>query len=199
MHPAPPPDTATPTDIPRSMPRRRFGALAAACLLGWTRLLDARDGPERIDGVVLKVRDGDTLQMLTDAGARIEVRLNAIDAPEKAQRGARAQPHAERARLNLARLAVRRRVRLQRTTMDRYGRHVGLVTVATADGPVDAGGWQVQSGYAWVYERYSDEIPRSLRARYRAAQADARAARLGLWADPNPIPPWDWRQRQRPA
>jgi endonuclease YncB( thermonuclease family) len=178
--------------------------LRHACLvllLAWFALriepLHASDRAERIEGVVLKVRDGDTLQIRTDAGQRIEVRLNAIDAPEKSHGGMRGQPHAERARLNLAQLAARRDVTLLRTTMDRYGRHVGRVLVHTSDGTIDAGWWQVRSGYAWVYERYLGEIPVAMRIEYRDAQADARTQRRGLWTDSRPIAPWEWRQRQR--
>lgn len=166
-----------------------------ACWIGWISALEAREPPTRIEGVVLKVRDGDTLQLLTRAGQRIEVRLNAIDAPEKAHGQTRGQPHAERARLSLAELAVRRNVTLLMTTMDRYGRHVGRVLVHTSDGEVDAGWWQLRSGYAWVYERYIEEIPVTTRIDYRQAQSDARAQRRGLWADARPVAPWDWRHR----
>lgn len=159
--------------------------------------LHARENAVRIEGVVLKVRDGDTLQVLTDAGQRIEVRLNAIDAPEKAHGSVRGQPHAERARLGLAQLAARRNVTLLRTTMDRYGRHVGRVLVHTASGDVDAGWWQLRAGHAWVYERYIEEIPAPARIEYRQAQSEARAQRRGLWADSRPVAPWDWRQRNR--
>lgn len=160
-------------------------------------MLQARESAVQIEGVVLRIRDGDTLQLLTHHGQRIEVRLNAIDAPEKAHGNVRGQPHAERARLALTQLAARRNVTLLRTTMDRYGRHVGRVLVHTADGDVDAGWWQLRSGYAWVYERYIDEVPVSTRIEYRQAQSDARAQRRGLWADARPVAPWEWRQRKR--
>lgn len=179
--------------------RTRVAALALGCLvaLAWgsTRSV-AREQPVAITGIVIKVRDGDTLQMLTDAGQRIEVRLNAIDAPEKSHAGVRGQPHAERSRINLAQLAVRRRATLLHTTMDRYGRHVGMLALETPQGEVDAGWWQVQSGCAWTYERYLNELPVKMRLRYRDAQSQAKAARRGLWGEAHPIPPWDWRKRQ---
>lgn len=178
------------------MPSPLHRLLLLVCLLALGPHAPAREQPVAIHGVVVKVRDGDTVQMLTDTGQRIEVRLNAIDAPEKAHGGTRGQPHAERSRLHLAELAVRRRATLLRTTMDRYGRHVGMLALDTAQGQVDAGWWQLQAGYAWTYERYLDEIPMRLRLRYREAQAQARAERRGLWADARPVPPWDWRKRQ---
>jgi endonuclease YncB( thermonuclease family) len=45
----------------------------------------------------------------------------------------------------------------------------------------------VRRGLAWHYTRYSSD------RQLAAAERSARAARLGLWADAHPIPPWDWR------
>ncbi|MBZ8508139.1 thermonuclease family protein [Escherichia coli] len=47
----------------------------------------------------------------------------------------------------------------------------------------------IQSGAAWVYERYNAD--ESLPALQREAQEQKR----GLWADANPVPPWEWRIR----
>lgn len=158
--------------------------------------IQALESPVAIRGTVVEVRDGDTLQMLTQTGERIEVRLNAIDAPEKAHGRVRGQPHAERARISLTELSARRSATLLRTTMDRYGRHVGMLIVETALGEIDAGWWQLHAGYAWVFERYVKEIPPAQRLRYREAQDAARAQGRGLWADPHPVAPWEWRRRQ---
>jgi endonuclease YncB( thermonuclease family) len=180
--------------------RRRRAVLALAGLLATLACppaaVHARAQTTLISGIVVKVRDGDTVQMLTDSGQRIEVRLNAIDAPEKAGGTSRGQPHAERARIHLAQLVLRRRATLHRTTMDRYGRHVGMLAIDTSEGKVDAGWWQLRSGFAWVYLRYLEEIPLRLRSTYRDAEAHARAQRLGLWSDARPVPPWEWRRRQ---
>jgi len=179
--------------------RRRLAGLVLAGLVAALALPTsaAHARATLIQGIIVKVRDGDTLQMLTDAGQRIEVRLNAIDAPEKASgKGGRGQPQAERARVNLAQLSLRRRATLHRTTMDRYGRHVGMLAIATSEGEVDAGWWQLRTGFAWVYPRYLDEIPLRLRSTYRDAQAQAREERLGVWIDASPTPPWEWRRRQ---
>jgi hypothetical protein len=51
----------------------------------------------------------------------------------------------------------------------------------------------LREGHVWVFRRYSDE-PVLL-----GLEAEARAARRGLWSLPEAerIPPWDWRERQR--
>jgi len=46
----------------------------------------------------------------------------------------------------------------------------------------------VRSGYAWWYRKYAPgdrELER--------LESEAREAKRGLWSQPNPTPPWDWR------
>ena len=148
-----------------------------------------------IHGSVSKVRDGDTLQLLTDDGRRIEIRLNAIDAPERQTEASRAQPFAHSSRMHLMQLAIKRRATFEQVSMDRYGRHVGTLVVETPQGHFDAGLWQVEGGMAWVYTRYLRELPPRLRETYLAAEKAARAQQRGLWQDRQPMPPWEWRQK----
>jgi len=49
----------------------------------------------------------------------------------------------------------------------------------------------VAQGFAWHFKRYSDDEDLS------EAELAARRERRGLWSDPNPIPPWDWRKQPR--
>ena len=171
---------------------RRF---FVGCLLLLVCALDNAVSAATIRGVVVKIRDGDTVQLQTDSGRRIEIRLNAIDAPERRGDASPSQPYAQRARMHLARLAAKRRATFQTFSMDRYGRHVGLLAIETANGSVDAGLWQVSSGMAWVYSRYLAELPHAMRQRYRDAEKQARLERRGLWQDAHATAPWEWRQR----
>ena len=70
------------------------------------------------------------------------------------------------------------------TEKDRYGRLLGRVWGAG----IDANAEQVRRGMAWVFDRYVKD-----RSLYPLQDA-ARAARRGLWADAQPLPPWEWRQ-----
>ncbi|WP_411565005.1 thermonuclease family protein [Rubrivivax sp. A210] len=133
-----------------------------------------------IDGVVVGVADGDTLTVLS-GGGQFKVRMVEIDAPEKAQ------PYGQRARTSLADLCFRRPVHVVDKGQDRYGRTLGRVWCAG----VDANKEQVRRGMAWVYERYVTD-----RGLYKV-QGQAQGRHLGLWADPSPIPPWDWRNGSR--
>jgi micrococcal nuclease len=45
----------------------------------------------------------------------------------------------------------------------------------------------VRDGWAWWYRKYAPK-----NKELAAAEAAAQKAKRGLWADPNPIPPWEW-------
>ena len=66
-----------------------------------------------------------------------------------------------------------------------YGRTLARVY---CDG-VDANAEQVRLGMAWVFERYA-----SKNSSLYGVQAQAKAAKRGLWADTAPVPPWQWRR-----
>jgi hypothetical protein len=60
-------------------------------------------------------------------------------------------------------------------------------------GDKDVGLEMVRQGLAWVYVRYITEASPEIQEAYRKAQEEAKAGRLGLWSDPNSIPPWIFR------
>ncbi|SDB21784.1 thermonuclease family protein [Belnapia rosea] len=138
---------------------------------------------EELRGRVVGIADGDTLTLLTDAQTAIRVRLSEIDTPE------RRQPYGSRAREALSNLAYGRHARVDVVDEDRYGRTVGRVRI----GATDVNAEMVRRGAAWVYRRYSRD-PALL-----WIEAEARAARRGLWALPEAqrVPPWEWRTAGR--
>jgi hypothetical protein len=56
---------------------------------------------------------------------------------------------------------------------------------------------QVRAGLAWHYKYYQDEQSPADRRLYADAETEARSAGRGLWADPDPTPPWDFRHGGR--
>jgi endonuclease YncB( thermonuclease family) len=54
---------------------------------------------------------------------------------------------------------------------------------------------QLDAGVAWVYRQYVGELQPGLRTEYMSAEDRAAAARVGLWRDNNPVPPWEWRSK----
>ena len=132
-----------------------------------------------VEGKVVAVADGDTLTVLIDK-TQHRIRLASIDAPEKGQ------PFGTKAREVLGEKVFGKIVKVLSQGADRYGRTIGVVCAASCVNTA-----MVQEGFAWHYVAYSDS---ELLAQ---AEKEARAARAGLWSDPNPIPPWEWRRKGR--
>ena len=150
-----------------------------------------------LEGRVVRIADGDTLTVLDADQVQHRVRLAGIDAPE------RAQPFGERSRQNLARLVAGKAVEVRWHKRDRYGRVVGQVWVVSPDArcqgagcpkTLDAGLAQITVGLAWHYKQYAGEQSEQDRERYSFAEVEARAKRAGLWRDPGPVAPWEWRR-----
>ncbi len=133
---------------------------------------------QTIQGKVVRVSDGDTITILDEGKVENKVRLNRIDAPEKKQ------AFGEVSRKYLATMVAGKFVKVEWAKKDKYGRILGDVIV----GEVNVNLRMVQAGLAWHFKRF-DNTPI-----YAQAENEARARKVGLWVDPNPIPPWDFRK-----
>ncbi len=140
-----------------------------------------------VQGELISVADGDSFKLRAADGRVWQVRIAAIDAPE------RRQPWSDVARQRLRQRLQGRAVRVETGKFDQFGRVVGNVFVADED----VGLAQVVDGLAWHFRRYEREQEPGARARYAQAEAAARKARCGLWHDPAPLPPWVYRSRLR--
>lgn len=151
--------------------------------------LAARDRPDRgpASGVVHQVSDGDSFLLTLVDGRRISVRILGIDAPELGQ------PFADIARQYLKNLIEGRIVSITTLKVDPFGRAVAAVM---HDGR-DVGLMLVQAGLAWHFKRFEAEQSRADRQTYARAEQVARQDEVGLWVDREPLPPWDYRDRQR--
>ncbi len=146
-----------------------------------------------LTGRVVAVADGDSVTVLDDDKVRHKVRLAAIDAPEKGQ------AFSNRSKQHLSGLVFQQEVAVHWRKRDRYGRIVGKVMVQSPDCPrcpknLDAGQAQLSVGLAWWYRRHAHEQSPDDRGRYESEEAEARARRVGLWRDPAPVPPWEFRR-----
>jgi endonuclease YncB( thermonuclease family) len=157
-------------------------ALGALLVLFCTNRLLARELiiPARVVGVT----GGDTIRVLNSSNQQLRIRLAWIDAPEKGQ------AFGSRAKSAMSDLVFGREVELHVQGTDRYGR---LVCLVFFDG-TDAGLELLKAGLAWAYEHYLPEAPADVQHSYRDAERTAREQRLGLWSDPNPQPPWEFRR-----
>lgn len=148
----------------------------------WLALGALQASSRPLSGTVVAVHDGDTISVRT-RDATIRVRLYGIDCPEYRQ------PFSARARQFTSKMVFKRDVTVRPDGTDQYDRLLGRVFV---DG-VELNAALVRNGLAWHYE---------IRASDRAlaeAERYARAARIGIWSQPHPVPPWRWRRQQAPV
>ena len=133
-------------------------------------------------GKVVGVSDGDTVTVL-DHKTPVKVRLEGIDCPEKTQ------AFGSRAKLFTSKACFGKTVEVKAKTRDRYGRTIGTVLLP---GGTSLNQELVRNGLAWWYVHYAprDKTLKNL-------ESEARAQRLGLWKDPSPLPPWDYRKNHR--
>lgn len=119
--------------------------------------------------------------MLTKDKAQVNVRLYGIDCPEKTQ------DFGTKAKQFTADIVFGKKVEIEPIDQDRYGRTVGMLTV---DG-VNVNEAILKAGYAWLYTRY---CRKSFCSDWQKVQELAQAGQIGLWSDPNPTPPWEYRR-----
>lgn len=136
---------------------------------------------ETLIGRVIGISDGDTLTILINEQEQVKVRLAEIDAPEKAQ------PFGKRSKQSLSDLCYDRNAVIEKIDVDRYGRTIGKVQCDR----INVNEEQIRKGMAWVYRKYLREHSLLL------LEQKAKSSRLGLWAESEPIPPWEWRKRSR--
>ena len=134
-------------------------------------------------GKVVGVADGDTITVLRDK-EQVKIRLYGIDCPEKGQ------AFGKRAKQFTSKMVFGKVVEVKVVDTDRYGRTVALVAVNKQILNEEL----LKAGYAWVYYQYCHEMICHAWADYQfAAKLDKR----GLWRDPDPIPPWEFRRKKR--
>lgn len=141
-----------------------------------------------IQGRVVRVADGDTVTLRDARGKQHRVRLQGIDAPEMDQ------PFGKRSRQFLYERVYSREVTVVINRRDDYARPVGVILLNGEDINLR----MVAAGKAWHFRRTAQHQRPADRQAYGAAERAARQARLGLWADPNPVPPWEFKHSPRP-
>lgn len=157
--------------------------VSALLLIGAQLLTAASLQAGTLEGRVIGIIDGDTITVLDSSNRQYKIRFAGIDAPEKNQ------PYGQIAKEHLSELFFNRQVIVETEKEDRYRRPVGKVLFEGRDTNLA----MVVAGYAWHYKKYQAEQSPDDRLLYDSAEREARAARRGLWEDPDPIPPSEWR------
>jgi micrococcal nuclease len=130
-------------------------------------------------GKVVAVADGDTLTVLHD-GKKEQVHLYGVECPKKQQDG------FQKAKDFAAAFVSGKPVEIEPREKDRFGRTMGTVT---ADGR-NLNRELVKAGLGWAFVR-GCKRPECLEL--TDLEKQAKAARIGLWAMSNPIPPWEFK------
>lgn len=143
-----------------------------------------------ISGRVLSVLDGDVIELQTEDKKTFRVRLNGIDAPESDQ------PFGTKSKEMLTSLIGEKSVRVVTQGEDRAGQIIGDVYFkgdksAASEDDVYLNNDLVANGFAWHFVRFAPD-----NKTLADSEQQARDKKAGLWAEPNPIAPWDWRRQQ---
>lgn len=134
---------------------------------------------QTIVGKVVKVIDGDTIDILDKQNNKYRIRLYGIDAPESKQ------AYGQASKKFLSSLIAGLNVEVIIKDRDKYQRNIAKVLLNGKDINKE----MVRNGYAHAYAEYSNE--------YVIDEIEAKKLKLGLWKDKHPIKPSDFRRINR--
>lgn len=141
---------------------------------------------QSLTGKVVGIMDGDTFKLLTADSTLVKVRLANIDCPEKKQ------PFSARAKEFTSNAIFGKTVTINVQSKDRYRRFISNVTYNNSlSDSLSLCHELVKNGLAWHYVRYSKDKT------LQQLEDTARTSKIGLWQDPNPIAPWEWRESKK--
>ena len=133
-----------------------------------------------LTGKVIGIKDGDTVVVLDSLNHQTTLRLAEVDCPEKSQ------PFGTKAKQFTSDQIYRKEIKYVVTDIDRYGRSIAMIYY---DNNKYLPAELIKNGLAWHYKRYSTSIELANFENF------ARLHKVGLWIDPNPIEPWEWRKK----
>ena len=165
--------------------------LLVALAIGWQSAakppVSAPKVSHTLSGKVVQVSDGDTINIRTDSET-IRIRLASIDAPETSHGSDQpGQPFGEASRKFLAGLVAGKTIQAQCFEKDRFGRHICDILVDDTT----ANRLSVKNGMSWANQQGKGKYLRD--PSLPELEKQARAAKLGLWAEPGAVAPWVWR------
>lgn len=197
--------TSAQVELPKDLVMKPATTVVEGTNTGGNRtiLTFAPNTKDKADGQVRKysskdaeVKDGDGIDFNNVDGSKLVCRLDTIDAPETAKMWKTDKPqphqnHGERSKKTLKDMVENKEVTVRISQAEgRYGRSYCQIEVEGEN--VDKK--LIQQGAAWLYREYG-KTPN--RPDLVAAEAEAKAAKRGLWDDPNPEEPYRFRQRYK--
>ena len=159
---------------------------AALIVLACSAGAGAQTAPATFQGWVMEVPTGDTVAVRDEARHTYLVHLLGVAAPQGLQ------PYGGRAQGALRDLVFRQVVSVEVRSVEgrvvhaqvrRDGRDINLALIT--------------QGHAWVDAPHAADLPPDLLKTYQDAESQARLARIGLWREKDPTPPWNRPARRR--
>jgi micrococcal nuclease len=169
------------------MTPKRFPRLSGvASLLSFSLLFCFTAAPAAAQERVVAILDAENLTVQTNGNIPFRIRIGGIDAPEPNQ------PFGTEARAELASMVKDREVSIEKGKIDSQGHFVSRVLIDGKDLALE----MIKAGVAW-HNRDRSEVSGANFDAYSSAELKARTAKIGLWANENPVEPWEWRKRPR--
>jgi micrococcal nuclease len=131
------------------------------------------------EGKVVDVSDGDSITVLSE-NRRVQVHLAAVDCPELNQ------AWGKEAKQFTSYLVNGKRVVVWRAYEVPDGKYFAFVFTEN----INLNKALLRAGLAWHYREYSRD------PLLTALEMEARVEKKGLWSDPNPLPPWEFRKQR---
>lgn len=132
-------------------------------------------------GKVIGIKDGDTVEIIDKLNKTTILRLAEVDCPEKKQ------PFGTKAKQFTSDAIYLKTIKYIVTDKDRYGRSVAKIFYQNKYLSAEI----IKKGMGWHYKKYSTSQELAL------FEKQARSRKIGLWIDPNPVNPSDWRRLKK--
>ena len=131
---------------------------------------------------VIGIKDGDTIVVLDSLKTEKTLRLAEVDCTESGQ------SFGKNAKQFTSNQVFGKTVKYYPTTTDRYGRTIAKVYYENGKYLSEE---LIRNGLGWWYYKYSDNKNLGI------LEKEASNKKIGLFSDPNSIPPWLYREQQR--
>lgn len=137
-----------------------------------------------LTGKIVKVLYADTVTLMTEQNEMIKVRLYGIDTPKCGQ------PHCQKAKRFTFALLHNKEVEVITYDIDENGCTVGVVLVDDMNANEEI----IRVGCGW---QYRDHCTAPFCSKWLQLEKDAEISGVGLWYENDPVPPWEWREKQQ--
>lgn len=131
-------------------------------------------------GKVIGIKDGDTVVVLDSLNYQTTLRIAEVDCPEKSQ------AFGTKAKQFTSDEIYLKQIKYIVTDIDSYGRSIAKIYY---ENNKYLSAEIIRNGFSWQYKKYSTS---KLLAKL---EEEARQNKRGLWIDPNPIYPSDFRRK----